>query len=68
MICNFFSRHMTPEECEKRVWGCFKSFYSWRSICHRLLWLPTSYVFQGLPGNLFFHWAANRHLAPVDFS
>jgi len=67
MICNFFPRHMTPEECEQGVWRCFEKFYSLRSIVRRLLWPPNGYVFQGLPSNLFFHWAAKRRLDPVDF-
>jgi len=67
MICNFFPRHMTPEECEGGVWKCFQQFYSFGSIFRRLLWPPNGYVFQGLPSNLFFHWAAKRHLDPVDF-
>ena len=67
MICNFYPRHMTPEECEQGVWRCFQEFYSFRSIFRRLLWPPNRYVFQGLPSNLFFHWAAKRHIDPVDF-
>ena len=67
MICNFFPRHMTTEECEGGVWRCFQKFYSWRSIFRRLLWPPNRYLFQGLPSNLFFHWAASRHIDPVDF-
>jgi radical SAM superfamily enzyme YgiQ (UPF0313 family) len=67
MICNFLPRHMTPEECEKGVWRCFEKFYSFRSIFHRLLMPPNRYLFQGLPSNLFFHWAAKRRLDPVDF-
>jgi len=62
MICNFYPRHLTPEECEGGVWRCFQEFYSWRSIFRRLLWPPNRYIFQGLPSNLFFHWAANRIL------
>jgi radical SAM superfamily enzyme YgiQ (UPF0313 family) len=67
MICNFYPRHMTPEECEQGVWRCFKKFYSFRSIFRRLLWPPNRYIFQGLPSNLFFHWSAKRHIDPVDF-
>jgi radical SAM superfamily enzyme YgiQ (UPF0313 family) len=67
MVCNFLPRHMTPEECEKGVWRCFEKFYSFRSIFHRLLMPPNRYLFQGLPSNLFFHWAAKRRLDPVDF-
>lgn len=67
MICNFYPRHMTPEECEAGVWRCFEKFYSFGSIFRRLLWPPTRYIFQGLPSNLFFHWAAKRRLDPVDF-
>lgn len=67
MICNFYPRHMTPEECEQGVWHCFEKFYSFRSIFRRLLWPPSRYLFQGLPSNLFFRWAAKRHLDPVDF-
>jgi len=37
------------------------------SIVHRLLMPPTSYIFQGLPSNLFFHWAAMRKIDPVDY-
>jgi hypothetical protein len=47
--------------------GIFQKFYSFRSIFGRLLWSPNRYIFQGLPSNLFFHWAANRHIDPVDF-
>jgi hypothetical protein len=32
-----------------------------------LLLPPARYLFQGLPSNLFFHWAAARHIDPVDF-
>ena len=67
MICNFFPKHMTPDECEAGVWRCFQEFYSFRSIVHRLLLPPTSYIFQGLPSNLFFHWSASRKIDPVDF-
>jgi len=67
MICNFYPRHMTPEECEQGVWRSFQKFYSFRSIFRRLLWPPNRYVFQGLPSNLFFHWSAKRHIDPVDF-
>ncbi|MFW6127265.1 MAG: B12-binding domain-containing radical SAM protein [Thermodesulfobacteriota bacterium] len=67
MICNFYPRHMTPEECEAGVWRCFQKFYSFRSIFRRLLWPPNRYVFQGLPSNLFFHWSAKKHVDPVDF-
>ena len=67
MICNFYPRHMTPEECESGVWRCFQKFYSFRSIFRRLLWPPNRYIFQGLPSNLFFHWSAKRHIDPVDF-
>ena len=66
MICNFFPRHMTPEECERGVWRCFQQFYSFRSIFRRLLWPPNRYIFQGLPSHLFFHWSARRHIDPVD--
>jgi|UniRef100_A0A7C5AK04 radical SAM superfamily enzyme YgiQ (UPF0313 family) len=67
MICNFYPRHMSPEECEQGVWRCFDRFYSFRSIFRRLILPPTRYLFQGLPSNLFFHWAAKRRLDPVDF-
>jgi radical SAM superfamily enzyme YgiQ (UPF0313 family) len=67
MVCNFFPRHMTPEECEAGVWRCFQEFYSFRSICRRLLMPPTRYIFQGIPSNLFFHWSAMRKIDPVDF-
>jgi len=67
MICNFYPRHMSPEECEAGVWRCFQKFYSFGSICRRLLLPPTGYIFQGLPSNLFFHWSAARHIDPVDF-
>jgi radical SAM superfamily enzyme YgiQ (UPF0313 family) len=67
MVCNFVPQHMTPEECEAGVWRCFEQFYSFGSIFRRLLWPPSSYIFQGLPSNLFFHWAAKRHIDPVDF-
>jgi radical SAM superfamily enzyme YgiQ (UPF0313 family) len=67
MVCNFFPKHMTPEECEAGVWRCFQEFYSFRSICRRLLMPPTSYIFQGIPSNLFFHWSAMRKIDPVDF-
>jgi hypothetical protein len=58
---------MTPEEFETGVWQCFKQFYSFSSIFRRLLLPPARYLFQGLPSNLFFHWAAARHIDPVDF-
>jgi radical SAM superfamily enzyme YgiQ (UPF0313 family) len=67
MICNFVPKHMSPEECEDGVWRCFRKFYSFGSIFRRLLWPPTSYIFQGLPSNLFFHWSAARKIDPVDF-
>jgi hypothetical protein len=67
MVCNFFPRHMSPEECEAGVWRCFQKFYSFGSICRRLLMPPTSYIFQGIPSNLFFHWSAMRKIDPVDF-
>ncbi|MBM4285120.1 MAG: B12-binding domain-containing radical SAM protein [Deltaproteobacteria bacterium] len=67
MVCNFVPKHMTPEECEAGVWRCFERFYSFSSIFRRLLWPPTRYIFQGLPSNLFFHWAAKRRIDPVDF-
>jgi radical SAM superfamily enzyme YgiQ (UPF0313 family) len=67
MVCNFIPRHMTPEECETGVWECFRKFYSFPSIFRRLLLPPTRYIFQGLPSNLFFHWAAARHIDPVDY-
>ncbi len=67
MVCNFVPRHMTPEECEAGVWRCFQTFYSYGSICRRLLLPPTSYIFQGLPSNLFFHFVVNRRIDPVDF-
>ncbi len=67
MVCNFFPKHMTPDECEAGVWHCFQEFYSLPSICRRLLLPPTSYIFQGLPSNLFFHWSARRKIDPVDF-
>ncbi len=67
MICNFWPRHMTPEECEAGVWRCFQKFYSLGSICRRLLLPPTRYIFQGLPSNLFFKWSASRRIDPVDF-
>ncbi|MBM4293665.1 MAG: B12-binding domain-containing radical SAM protein [Deltaproteobacteria bacterium] len=67
MICNFLPKHMTPEECEAEVWRCFKEFYSFSSICRRLLMPPNRYLFQGLPSNLFFHWSASRKIDPVDF-
>jgi len=67
MVCNFYPRHMSPEECESGVWRCFQKFYSFPSICRRLLMPPTSYIFQGLPSNLFFHWAAMRKIDPVDY-
>lgn len=67
MVCNFLPRHMTPEECEEEVWQCFRKFYSFSSICRRLLLPPTRYLYQGLPSNLFFHWSAARRIDPVDF-
>ena len=67
MVCNFLPRHMTPDECEAGVWRCFQKFYSFPSIFRRLLMPPTSYIFQGLPSNLFFHWSAERKIDPVDF-
>jgi hypothetical protein len=67
MVCNFVPKNMTPEACEAGVWRCFKQFYSFGSICRRLLWPPTGYIFQGLPSNLFFHWSASRKIDPVDF-
>jgi radical SAM superfamily enzyme YgiQ (UPF0313 family) len=67
MVCNFTPKHITPGECEAEVWRCFKKFYSLASICRRLLWPPTRYVFQGLPSNLLFHWSSNRKIDPVDF-
>jgi len=67
MICNFYPKHMTPEECEAGVWRCFQKFYSFPSIWRRLLRPPNSYIFQGLPSNLYFHWAVNRRIDPVDF-
>ncbi len=67
MICNFIPKHMTPEECESGVWRCFQKFYSFSSICRRLLWPPTSYIFQGLPSNLFFRWSAAKKIDPVDY-
>ncbi|MEJ5331012.1 MAG: radical SAM protein [Desulfobaccales bacterium] len=67
MVCNFVPLHMTPEECEEGVWDCFRKFYSFPSIFRRLLWPPSRYVFQGLPSNLFFRWAVNRRIDPVDF-
>jgi radical SAM superfamily enzyme YgiQ (UPF0313 family) len=67
MICNFFPKHMTPDECEAGVWRCFQQFYSFSSICRRLFMPPTRYIFQGLPSNLFFHWSARRRIDPVDF-
>ncbi len=54
MICNFVPRHMTPEECEAGVWRCFQKFYSYSSICRRLLMPPNGYFLQGLPSNLYF--------------
>jgi radical SAM superfamily enzyme YgiQ (UPF0313 family) len=67
MICNFYPKHMTPEDCEAGVWRCFQKFYSFGSICRRLLFPPTRYIFQGLPSNLFFRWSASRRIDPVDF-
>jgi radical SAM superfamily enzyme YgiQ (UPF0313 family) len=67
MVCNFIPKHMTPEECEEGVWQCFQKFYSFPSIFRRLLWPPNGYIWQGLPSNLFFHWAARRRIDPVDF-
>jgi radical SAM superfamily enzyme YgiQ (UPF0313 family) len=67
MVCNFFPKHMTPEECEAGVWRCFQKFYSYPSIFRRLFLPPTGYIFQGLPSNLFFHWSASRQIDPVDF-
>jgi radical SAM superfamily enzyme YgiQ (UPF0313 family) len=67
MVCNFFPKYMTPDECEAGVWRCFQQFYSFPSICRRLLMPPTGYIFQGLPSNLFFHWSASRKIDPVDF-
>jgi len=67
MVCNFLPRHLTPEECEEGVWRCFREFYSLSSIARRLLWPPNRYIFQGLPSNLFFHWASRRRIDPVDF-
>jgi radical SAM superfamily enzyme YgiQ (UPF0313 family) len=67
MVCNFFPKHMTPEQCESGVWRCFQKFYSLPSICRRLLLPPTSYIFQGLPSNLFFRWSAKRKIDPVDY-
>ena len=67
MVCNFFPKHMTPEECETGVWRCFQQFYSFPSIFRRLFLPPTSYIFQGLPSNLFFHWSAARKIDPVDY-
>lgn len=67
MVCNFIPKHMTPEECEEGVWRCFQQFYSFKSICRRLLWPPNGYLWQGLPSNLYFHFVVNRRLDPVDF-
>lgn len=67
MICNFYPKNMTPEQCEEGVWRCFQKFYSFGSICRRLLMPPNSYIFQGLPSNLYFHWAVNRRIDPVDY-
>lgn len=67
MVCNFVPKNMSPEECEEGVWRCFQKFYSFSSICRRLLLPPTGYIFQGLPSNLFFHYVANRRIDPVDF-
>jgi radical SAM superfamily enzyme YgiQ (UPF0313 family) len=67
MVCNFVPKHMTPDECEAGVWDCFKKFYSLPAIFRRFLWPPHSYLFQGLPSNLFFHWSAFRRIDPVDF-
>ncbi|MFP3866907.1 MAG: B12-binding domain-containing radical SAM protein [Desulfobacteraceae bacterium] len=67
MICNFYPKHLSPEECEAGVWRCFQRFYSFASIWRRLFMPPNSYIFQGLPSNLYFHWAANRRIDPVDF-
>ncbi len=67
MVCNFIPKHMTPEECEEGVWRCFQKFYSFKSICRRLLWPPNGYLWQGLPSNLYFHFVVNRRIDPVDF-
>ncbi|OPX19275.1 MAG: B12-binding domain-containing radical SAM protein [Desulfobacca sp. 4484_104] len=67
MICNFYPKHMSPEQCEAGVWRCFQKFYSFPSIWRRLFTPPNSYIFQGLPSNLYFHWAVNRRVDPVDF-
>ena len=73
MICNFFPRHMTPEECEGGVWRCFQKFYSWRSIFRRLLWPPTVISFKdcpaiysstGLPAGILTRWISTKALSP----
>ncbi len=67
MVCNFVPRHMTPEECEAGVWRCFQKFYSYSSICRRLLMPPNGYFLQGLPSNIYFHFVVNKKIDPVDF-
>jgi len=67
IVCNFSPKHMTPEECEEGVWSCYRKFYSFQSICRRLLMPPTKYIFEGLSSNLFFLWAAVNKINPVAF-
>jgi radical SAM superfamily enzyme YgiQ (UPF0313 family) len=67
MVCNFLPKNMTPEQCEAGVWRCFQEFYSYHSICRRLLMPPNGYFFQGLPSNVYFHFVVNRRIDPVDF-
>jgi hypothetical protein len=67
MVCNFVPRHMSPEECEAGVWRCFQKFYSYSSICRRLLMPPNGYFFQGLPSDQYFHFVVNKKIDPVDF-
>lgn len=67
IVCNFSPKHMTPEECEEGVWNCYQKFYSFPSICQRLLMPPSKYIFGELSCNLFFLWAAARKINPVVF-
>jgi len=67
IVCNFSPKHMSPEECEEGVWNCYQKFYSFPSICRRLLMPPSKYIFGELSCNLFFLWAAARKINPVVF-
>jgi radical SAM superfamily enzyme YgiQ (UPF0313 family) len=66
-VCMFIPKKMTPQQVEEGVWGCTKTFYSFKSMFQRLLMPPGKFTVQAFASNMLFWYGAKRHMDPVDY-